>query len=162
MVLILIFLILCIIGAVLAIKMQNKQKQALEVMYPNAIVVNANNSWLIKTGDKLYIVHNSVLKYKSKHVQINKVLECKIYEDGKEKSLGKAVVGGLTFGLVGALIGSQIKTEYITKLGLKLYTDKGNFDINFLNLKTKKDSMVYKASCDEVDKAYNLILNYME
>jgi hypothetical protein len=148
-----------ILGVIIAIVIQNGQTKVLNGFYPNSNIINANNYFVID-GDDFVLVPKFRVKDKSRHTIIGTINNVKIYEDGVEKSAGKAIVGGLTFGLVGALIGASMKTQYANNMGIKIYTDTGYYDINFLGTKTKKDSIVYKIASDNVDKLYSVILKH--
>lgn len=157
--LIILFFIVCIaIGIYIAI-MQSKQEKILKTMYSTEDVVLGNNYFLVDNRGVIIVPKNSINK-KENHIRIDKINDIKVYEDGKEKSAGKAIVGGLTFGVVGALVGSSMKTKEVKKMGIKIYTDKGYFDIGFLSGKCKADSLAYKAASSNLDKAYNIVCKY--
>jgi len=139
-------------------KFKEKQKDKLREFYPGCKIVEAINYYLIEK-DGIILVDKRSLSNQSNHIKLSKINDVKIYEDGKEKSLGKAVVGGVTFGIVGALIGASMKTQVVHKMGVKIYTNTGFYDIKALNTKCKKDNIIYRNASRTIDQIYNILLD---
>jgi len=118
-----------------------------------------NGVLLIDEQGKKWTVNNYFSKYKI--YEYNDLLEIEIFEDGvnigKTSSLGKAIVGGFLFGVAGAVIGSSMgkKKNECTSLGLRIIVndlDQPYIQLNFLNGKTKRDSIVYKTALQSANQ----------
>ena len=161
MLIILLIIILIVIIVRSQLQSDKKKTKFLNNLYPGRKILQSDN-YFILLGDNIILAHKVATKKQKYHIEINKIKEIKIYEDGKEASAGKALVGGITFGLIGAIIGSSMKTEYVNKMGIKLYTDKGCQDLMFLSQKTKRDSMLYQLSNQTLDAVYAKLIEYQE
>lgn len=152
-----------LIGAVI-VYFDKKKKRKLETIKNLVHSHNANemieskNYFILNTDDGLRIMDKARGNIGSEVGFIKQINEAVLYEDGAEKSLGNAITGGILFGGVGAIAGSNIKSKVVTSIGLKLYTDAGFFDIIFLNSKVKKDHPYYKKAYNGVNNLYNHIL----
>lgn len=101
----------------------------------------------------------------------SKILQCEVVIDGETilkqsttGTIGRSVLGGILSGGVGAIIGgttgAKTQKENISSIDLKvIIIDTVNpiFRINFLNLKTKKGSMIYKMTYPNVEKWHGII-----
>jgi hypothetical protein len=96
------------------------------------------------------------------------LLACEIFEDGttvtrssRSSQLGRAVLGGLTFGGVGAIIGGlsgkKVSSDKISRIDLRLtvnWPDKPIHDINLMNYETGKDSTLYQTVMENARTAH--------
>lgn len=129
------------------------------------IIFKTWNYSVCEKGDSLFICKNQFFKSIDDitPIEIKSINDIKIYEDDKEKSaVGKAVIGGLTFGTVGAIVGSSMKKQVVKKAGVKAYTDSGVFDFKVIHGETKKDGFVYNSSVKEIDTIYNTLIKYVK
>ena len=108
-------------------------------------VDNTNKRWTVKTGRKQAV----------KIYSYSDLLEFEVYEDGDSIAKGKigsALVGGLLFGVAGAVIGSAGKkgiknTCRVLQLRIKVNDlQRPEIVMNFINIETKKDSLVYRSN----------------
>lgn len=98
------------------------------------------------------------------------ILASEIEEDGEtiiKKSvsgtLGRALVGGILTGGIGALVGGLTATgkqkEKIKSINLKItVNDLSNpiYKLNFLNIEAKRGSLVYKSAYEQVEKWHGI------
>lgn len=101
----------------------------------------------------------------------NKILQCEVAIDGQTVlkqsttgTIGRSVLGGILGGGIGALIGgatgAKTQNENISSIDLKIIindTINPVFKINFLNLKTKKGSMIYKIAYSNIEKWHGIV-----
>lgn len=84
-------------------------------------------------------------------------------------TVGRAILGGLLGGGVGAIIGgvtsSKMQKEKINRIDLKLsVNDSKNpfYKINFLNLETKKGDLIYIASFAQAERWHGIIATLIQ
>lgn len=119
------------------------------------------NNYVLAEKDGLILFNKFKLQnMKIEPININKINDIKIYENGQESSAGKAALGGITFGVVGAVVGSAMRTPKVSKMGIKIYCDNGFYDLNVLQNEIKRDSFAYENATNSIDKIYNLLLKY--
>lgn len=119
------------------------------------------NNYILIEKDGLVLFNKFKLQnMKIEPIKINKINDIKIYENGQESSAGKAALGGITFGVVGAVVGSAMRTAKVSKMGLKIYSDDGFYDLNVLQNEIKRDSFAYQNATNTIDKIYNVLLKY--
>lgn len=108
-------------------------------------VDDTNKRWTVKTGRKQAV---KIYRYAD-------LLEFEVYEDGDSIAKGKigsALVGGLLFGVAGAVIGSAGKkgiknTCRVLQLRIRVNDlQRPEIVMNFINVETKKDSLVYRSN----------------
>ncbi len=101
----------------------------------------------------------------------SKVLQCELIIDGESVlisstsgTIGRALLGGILGGGIGAIIGgttgSKTKKENISSIDLKIIVnDISNpvYRINFLNIKTKKGSIIYKLAYSNAEKWHGIM-----
>jgi len=109
--------------------------------------------------------------HKSYLYSYDKILQCEIVVDGEtvlkqstSGTIGRSVLGGILTGGVGAIIGgttaSKTHKENISRIDLKIIIDDTSnpvFRINFMNIKTKKKSFIYRASYSQVEKWHGIL-----
>ncbi|WP_163579058.1 hypothetical protein [Gracilibacillus saliphilus] len=102
-------------------------------------------------------------KVKDDHIiNYDDILDFELMEDGESLAkggIGRALVGGALFGGAGAVVGGitgRKNKSYCREMKMKL-TLKNNAElvryINFIENKTKKDSIIYKQSEKEAQEA---------
>ena len=101
----------------------------------------------------------------------NKILQCEVLIDGEtvlksstSGTIGRTLLGGILGGGIGAIIGgttgSKTQKETISSIDLKIIVnDTANpvHRINFLNLKTKKGSLIYKPAYSSAEHWHGII-----
>ncbi len=162
MILILIFIIAVIAGVVVMLKMDKKKKNILEKLYPGYEIETSEKDTICFGKEDIIFVPNMCTKEAEMHLKIKNIDDIEVYEDGKSKSAGKALVGGITFGLLGALVGASMKTEYVTSLGLRIYAGGRVFDMPEIYLKTKRNSSTYRLSIDHLNRIRAKLLPYQK
>lgn len=138
-----------------------KQLKELENQYKH---INTTTYRIYDTGSGLILLDRK-LKFTNKdrpQIKITKINDVKIYEDSFEKSaVGKSIVGGVAFGMVGAIAGSASRGEQVKRMGIKLFTDEGAFNIITNSMTIKKGSGSYISASDKIDEVYNMVLKYI-
>lgn len=132
--------------------------------YKNCPKVKIYDYTIYEKNNSVHIYKNNLFKSNAYNepIIINSINDIRIYEDDKEKSAtGKAIVGGLTFGVVGALVGSSMRKELVRKMGIKIYTNEGAFDFRIIHGDTKKDGFVYDGAEKQLDELYNILIKYV-
>lgn len=139
-----------------------KQLKELENQYKH---INTTTYRIYDTGSELILLDRK-LKFTNKdrqQIKVNKINDVRIYEDSFEKSaVGKSIVGGIAFGMVGAIAGSASRGEQVRRMGIKLFTDEGIFNIITNSMAIKKGSGSYMAASDKIDEVYNMVLKYIK
>lgn len=101
----------------------------------------------------------------------NKILQCELLVDGESVlksstsgTIGRTLLGGILGGGIGAIIGgttgSKTQKENINSIDIKIIVnDTANpiYKINFLNLKTKKGSFIYKPAYESAEIWHGII-----
>ncbi|NCU30402.1 SHOCT domain-containing protein [Candidatus Saccharibacteria bacterium] len=139
-----------------------KQTQSIRqtLFSPNTIIAGKifvdedNNLWCISTGMLKLKPHGFIYSFED-------VKSYEIVEDGNsitKGGLGRAAVGGLAFGGVGAIVGSITagkKTKSTcTKLYLNVKVDNAPRDVivPYIISETKKSSMTYTSSYNQIQE----------
>ena len=133
----------------------------LRTIYPRAKIITSLNYYFIENNGMILASKTNV-PYPERHIKIKKINDVKIYEDGKEASLGKTIIGGAAFGIIGALAGSSSRSTIVYNMGIKLYTDTGFYDINVIKSKTKKSGFEYKDAINILDQIYSIVISSKE
>lgn len=99
-------------------------------------------------------------------LNFDNILGMKIIEDGQSTTgVGRAVVGGVLFGDVGAVVGALTGKPKIERLDLVIYKDnisKPEYTFNLINKTTKKNTDLYNESIKcarSVENTVRVILN---
>lgn len=158
-----IFIIICIgivVGVVYTLKSQKDISGYLAKIYPNSKYVESTRYYIVDTNGVI-LVPKLTIKDVNSHIKLS-INDIKIYENGIEKSTtGKAIAGAMAFGTVGAIIGSNMKGKTIVKtMGINIYTDTINYNVNFIGSSCKKDSWEFKSALDNMERAYNILVKY--
>lgn len=107
-------------------------------------------------------------KFNPRIVNYSDILDFELIEDGKtvetKGGLGKAVVGGVLFGDVGAIVGgSTSKKKSVTSVsGLKIKIvvrdmNNPNSYIRLITTSTKTDSFIYRSSYEDAQKILSML-----
>jgi len=127
--------------------------------------------FLDETQKKLCIIDMATTTIQYKILSGESIIAIEVVEDGKTitktdrgSQIGGALIGGLAFGGVGAVIGglsgkttSEIK---VNKLTLHLLIDdvkRPVFDIDLLGFQTQKGSITYQEAMKKIDHWYGLL-----
>ena len=107
-------------------------------------------------------------KFNPRIVNYSDVLDFELVEDGKslvtKGGLGSAVVGGVLFGGVGAIVGGSTGkrkgVSTVTALKIRILVkdmNNPNAYINLITTYTKSDSMIYKISYEVAQKIFAML-----
>jgi hypothetical protein len=122
----------------------------------NAKVFKEFISFPIAVSENGFIGVSDIKTRKPKIIHIKDVNGFEIVVDGKNvANVGGAVVGGLLFGGVGAIIGGGTKQEKITKMNLLLKINDFNnptIEMPLIVSSMKKGSLVYDATQKEIQE----------
>lgn len=123
-----------------------------EIKFQNNVVCfdNTNNVLVIRDNSKFT---NDIIKYTD-------ILECEILENNNtvlQDGLGRALIGGVIAGGVGAVVGANTrKTEIITDLKIRIVTKNSSKSSYMIWLKSKEMS---KQAFEFVNEVYAMIKN---
>lgn len=162
MIIVLIFIVAVVAGVVIMLKMDKKKTNILEKLYPGYEIQTSMKDTICFGKEDIVFVPSMCTKEVETHLKVKNIDDIEVYEDGKSKSAGKALVGGITFGLLGAVVGASMKTEYVTSLGLRVYANGKVFDLPELYSKTKRDSATYRLSIDHFNRIRAKLLPYQK
>lgn len=115
---------------------------------------------LDESRGKLCLMTRSGEQFALRMIEMRDIVSAELFEDGdsvtktmRSSQLGSALIGGLAFGGVGALVGGLSgKTRTSTKIkqiALRIVANDPSsplHDITFMNTEQKKDGIVYKAA----------------
>jgi len=104
-------------------------------------------------------------------ISYNDLLSSEIFEDGKTitrssraSQLGSALIGGLAFGGIGAIVGglsgSKTSTHKVSKVDLRITINKTNapiHDVNFMNFEGKGTEIVYPGAIQRARHWHSLL-----
>lgn len=115
--------------------------------------------WLVSGGN---LINKSSLIY-----NYSDIVDFELLEDGESIAsggLGRAFVGGALFGgtgaVVGGITGKKKTKQVVTELKVKITLNSINNSvvyINFLNQKTKKNSLIYKEASKHVQECLSAL-----
>ena len=169
-----IFILIIVVCVVAAKKTSEKNKQFSEKLK----ALGFSESKRIESGGNILFVDDVTKKWclKSGFESVPKIYnysdlnEFEVYEDGESIAkgrMGSALVGGLLFGVVGAVVGgsrSKSIKNTCSVLQLRIRINDLNCPekiINFITTKTKKDSILYKSNF-ETAKNMAATLSYIQ
>lgn len=120
-----------------------------KIVEKELFVDERNRLWRLKSYGKLYFLFDDILSY-----------ECKKNETSVWKvGVGSALVGGLLFGGVGAILGGlsgSRQKEEINEFTIVINTKNNSFPKVSINLlptgKVKSDSVLFKSYCEKAQK----------
>ncbi|AGK98163.1 SHOCT domain-containing protein [Clostridium pasteurianum] len=152
-----------ILGYVLLDNFQSKIKNNFTRVYPGKVYTESIFYYIVE-DDGVILVPKLSSGDKSKHIKLSNINDIRFFKDGKEKSnTDKAVVGAVTFGVPGAIIGSNMKTKKIIKdMGIKIYTDKEVYSLDFVGNGCEEGRAVYRRAAARIDFTYNMLLKYIK
>lgn len=167
-----------IVGAIIKIRNDKKHKENAQSVFDNLPDFKADNYYLSPTSGQSIGFDNTRKKICFLDRQQNpfvydysKILQSEIIVDGETilkqsttGTIGRSILGGVLSGGVGAIIGgttgTKTQTQNISSIDLKVIindTKTPVFKINFLNLKTKKGSFIYKKAYGEVENWHGIL-----
>ena len=124
--------------------------------------------YLDENNKKLTIPQGLLIKRinSQKIYNYNDIVSFELIEDGNsisEGGIGNAIVGGVLFGGIGAIVGSNTGHKYkqtCTNLKIKITLNNINNPveyITFINTEIKKDSQLYKNSINMAQKIISIL-----
>jgi hypothetical protein len=149
-----------ILGVLICIG-SSAERKSLKTTFPNYKTAYGVSFHLLKEENgNIILIPFGKIKDKTKYIYINKINDIKFYKNDKEKSaLTGALVGGVTFGVLGAIVGSNTKRKAeVRSLGIKVFTDKGVFNLKYLILRCKINSASYERAVNDMENAYNILI----
>lgn len=142
-----------------------KKDNTIEGFNPTKIlgkfqIDDTNKTWLIDNRNILNKTMPKIYNYSD-------ILDYELLEDGESIAsggLGRALVGGVLFGGVGAIVGgvtgNKKSKSICNSLRIKITTNDINNPVvyaDFLNTSTKKDSIIYKTWFDLAQKCLSTL-----
>jgi hypothetical protein len=120
------------------------------------------------TNKKLAII--DVIANSLEYVQFEKIIECEIIEDNTtimKGGIGRAVVGGVLAGGIGAVVGSTTRksSDMVRNLSIRIITnDISNalVLITLIDQEIKRDITVYKNCMSAAQEIYSTIISIIE
>lgn len=111
---------------------------------------------------QLAIINKSTQKVSVDYIPFSSVVECEILENNisiAKGGIGRAVVGGVVAGGVGAIVGSTTakSSNYSESLSVRIVTNDLNTPLHVItyhSYKTKKDSSIYKNAFNDAQNLY--------
>jgi len=159
-----------------------KHNKQAKIAFDNLSDFKASNYYLSPIASFSMAFDNSRKKicfldkmHKAYIYDYTQILQCELMVDGEtvlkhstSSMVGRAVLGGILTGGVGAIIGGvtgkSTQKETINNIDLKvIINDTSNpvFRINFLNLKVKKGTPLYKKAYQKIELWHGIISGLM-
>ena len=163
-----------------AVSISNKKK-AMEEKLADLPDFSASQQIMSNNGDtglaideerkKVVLLISGVEEVNLKPISYRDLLSSEIFEDGETvtrtargSQIGGALIGGLAFGGVGAVIGGLSgktrSSEKVKKIDLRIMindTKNPYHDLNFMDVESKKNSMMYKSAMEQARHWHGLI-----
>ncbi len=116
---------------------------------------------------KIAIIDTNAVKIE--YVDFDKIVQCEILEDNSvvmKGGVGRAVVGGILAGGVGAIVGAQTRgsSEIVKNLSIRIITNdviNSLVWIHLIKTATKRDSFEYKRNKDAAQQIYSTIISIL-
>ena len=116
---------------------------------------------------KIAIIDTNAVKID--YVDFDKIVQCEILEDNSvvmKGGVGRAVVGGILAGGVGAIVGAQTRgsSEIVKNLSIRIITNdviNSLVWIHLIKTGTKRDSFEYKRNKDAAQQIYSTIISIL-
>ena len=116
---------------------------------------------------KIAIINTNAVKID--YVDFDKIIQCEILEDNSvvmKGGVGRAVVGGILAGGVGAIVGAQTRgsSEIAKNLSIRIITNdviNSLVWIHLIKTGTKRDSFEYKRNKDAAQQIYSTIISIL-
>ena len=116
---------------------------------------------------KIAIINTNAVKID--YVDFDKIIQCEILEDNSvvmKGGVGRAVVGGILAGGVGAIVGAQTRgsSEIVKNLSIRIITNdviNSLVWIHLIKTATKRDSFEYKRNKDAAQQIYSTIISIL-
>lgn len=162
---IILIIIIAVLAGIFKADKNNKYKKQSQIVFENLQEFKADNYYLSPSAGLSIGFDNQRKKicfldktHNSSIFDYNKILQCELLIDGESilksstsGTIGRTLLGGILGGGIGAIVGgttgSKTQKENISSIDLKIIVnDTSNpvYRINFLNIKTKKGSFIYK------------------
>lgn len=142
---------------------ENATVDALEMTVTHSI----GNMFMIDDNHKLWRVQGQFGLHKGGIYHYEDILDYELLEDGISKvkgGLGSALVGGMAFGSVGAIVGSNVGkktiTEKISSMSIKITLNNINHPtetIHLLQMKVAKNSAAYKKAFEQAQQILSIL-----
>ncbi len=167
-----------IIAGIVTSVNNSKHKKESKAAFENLKDFKADNYYL-STSSGISIGFDNQRKkicfLDTKHIpsifDYNKILQCELEVDGESVlksstsgTIGRTLLGGILGGGIGAIVGgttgSKRQKENISSIDLKIIvndTTNPIYKINFLNIKTKKGSIIYKPAYSSAEQWHGII-----
>lgn len=163
-------IIVLIIGILMIGVSRNFKKSSIEGGFSEEIeefVSTSEVSGYIKFNDNLKQVLISP-KFNPRILNYSDILDYELLENGEtvvtKGGLGSAIAGGVLFGRVGAIVGSNTgkkkSVTSINELRIKVVTkdmNNPNTYINLITSSTKTDSLIYRSSYETAQKIMSML-----
>lgn len=171
-------IIAAIVMVVINVMNNNKHKRETRLVIDNLIDFNSDNEYLSSSSGISLCFDQKRKKicfidkqHKVSTFDYKQILQCEVIVDGQSVlksstsgTIGRALLGSILGGGIGAIIGgatgSKTQNEKIKSIDLKFIINDTNnpvYKVNFLNIETKKGSLIYNASFTEVEKWHGII-----
>jgi len=168
------------IGIAQAVAVSNKKKamekkiESLPDFSPTQKIMSNNGDTGLAIDEerkKVVLIKNGPAGVDLKPITYRDVLSSEIFVDGETitktargSQLGGALIGGLAFGGVGAIIGGLSgktrSSEKVKRVDLRITvndTKSPLHDINFMDIEGKNDGIIYKSAMDQARHWHGLI-----
>ena len=159
-------IVLIICGCVIKSKEKEKITDELEISIDFDVTTNVDNKlYLDENKKKICIPCNNMIRPEM-IFDYNDILKYELLEDGNSISkggVGRAIIGGVLFGGVGAIVGGstghkskQTCTRLQVKITLNDVDDPVKY-IEFIDNEIRKDSLMYKSAYDSAQKVLSTL-----
>lgn len=171
------FAIFAVVAVIFVIVWANKSAQVDREKVSNALSLegmSADRQYSVSLNEDVFVddnVKKIAIRKGERHkiIRYADVIGYELVDDGHTISsgrIGSAIVGGLTFGVVGAVVGaagSRKNTGISSGVKLKLYLadlDNPTYVLDFCG-ETKQDSIIYKDAKEKADRLVG-VFKYIE
>ncbi len=133
----------------------------IEYRYVNP-VENVFCSYVVGKDNNVYLLTMKKGQTRQAIVPFNEIIDCKIYKDDEVLGgVGRAVVGGILAGGVGAIVGSTTARKKVTNYKIAIIRNniaEPLVEIYLIDTQTKTDNPVYKQADDFATKVYASVM----
>jgi hypothetical protein len=165
--LIVIIIVAVIIGVIIQVANTNQKKKTMEdaikalpefSVSQQIMSCDGSSGIAVDQGRKKICLIANTMSTSNRIVSYKDILSVELFEDGdsitktsRSSQVGGALVGGLLLGgagaIIGGLSGKTRTSDKVKQIDLRIIVNDPNtplHDIKFLNLESKKDSVIYK------------------